>query len=324
MGREFTLYFSSFSMYQNCPRSFLWNKGWGAIDVGGGPGRKKPKPVQKSEHHAIMGIVIQAVIERFYNDKLWQSLNPVELRDRLLALADEHLKIECSRKFVDWRLAGSRDEMEKTIKSAILGYMKTLKHHKLLGSYAQCEVELLGYIDKYNPIGGRADLIIKREQEPLIGVTILDGKNSKRHKEGKELKTYTDPDQLRWYALCFYLAYGHALPDRLGFVYYRYPFGDPVLDLDGNETGELESGVLWVPYTKDDVKRLAQLAVDARKGMEKERFDPTPTPKGCKFCDYETVCDSRTAQKAENRRAPKNTDSQLSTVKPFAVFSFDD
>jgi hypothetical protein len=323
-SKSYTLYWSSLDRYENCPRSFLWGRGWGDLDVGGGPGRKKPVPIQKSEHHAIMGIVIQSVVEAFYNSELWKLLGPVELRDRLMALADENLRLECSRKFIDWRIAGSRDEMEKLIKDGILGYMRTLKQHKLLGTYARCEVDLLGYIDKYNPIGGRCDLMIRREQEPNKGVLILDGKNSKRYKDGKVLKTHTDPDQLRWYALCFYLAYAHALPDKLGFLYYRYPYGAPVLDIDGKPTGEIEQGVDWVPFTKDDLKGLAQRAVDARKGMDKERFDPTPTPKGCKYCDYESVCDARIAQKAANRRAPRNTDAKLDGLQPFAVFSFED
>lgn len=323
-GKPYTLYWSSLALFENCARSYLWSRGWGQIECGGGPGRKKPKPIQKSEHYAILGICIQFVIENLYNGKLWELLGPVDLRNRLMQMAEENLKLECARKFIDWRIAGSKDEMEKEIKEAILGYMRTLKHHRLLGSYAQCEVDLLGYIDKYNPIGGRADLIIRRDQEPNLGVSILDGKNSKRYKDGKVLKTHTDPDQLRWYALCFYLAYSHALPDRVGFVYYKYPYGSPKLDIDGKDTGEIESGVDWVPFTKEDLKGLAQRAVDARKSMEKERFDPTPTPKGCKYCDYESVCDARIAQKAANRRTPKNTESRLDSIQPFSVFSFDD
>lgn len=320
--RPFTLYWSSLGLYEDCPQKFLWSKGWGAIDVGGGPGRGKPKPVKKSEHHAIMGIAIQAAIERFYNDELWRLLDPETLKRRLLELADEAFRLELAKKYVDWRQVGSREDLENPIREAIMGYMRTLKQHRLLGPYAKAEVELLGYINKYTPVGGRADLIIRRED---TGVTILDGKNSKRYKDpktGKMTLTYTDPDQLRWYALCFYLTY-KALPDRLGFNFYRYPYGTPIRDENGEGTGEIEQGVDWVTFTKDDLKGLASRAVDAMRGMDKEHFEAKPSPSNCKFCDFESVCTQRQAQKAANRRTPKNTESMFDGANGIMSFTMD-
>jgi hypothetical protein len=57
--------------------------------------------------------------------------------------------------------------------------------------------------------------------------------------------------------------------------------------------------------TKDDIKGLAQRAVDARKGIFAEKFAADPTPTKCKMCDFETVCPERQAQIASNRRNPK-------------------
>jgi hypothetical protein len=316
--KRYTLYWSSLDLYEGCPQRYLWQKGWGAIDVGGGPGRPKPKPVKKSEHHAVMGTVIQAVLEHFYNDELWKLLQPVELKARLLEMAEEFFKLEVARRYVDWRLSPPIDEVKQVIRDGILGYMRTLKEHKLLGPYARAEVELLGYIDKYTPVGGRADMIIRRED---TGITILDGKNGKRYKDGKGgTMTYTDPDQLRWYALLFYLCH-QKLPDRLGFVYFRYPFGNPILDDEGNPTGETEKGIDWVDFTKEDVKGLAQRGVDARRSMDKERFDANPSPKQCRLCDYETVCPQRQSQKDANRRTPKAKPGDLK-LQEFQVFSF--
>ena len=317
--KPYTLYWTSLDSFEHCPQQFLWNKGWGLIDVGGGPGRKKPKPYKKSEHHAVMGTAIQAVIERFYNDQLWEAMAPLLLKERLMQLADDNLKLELARRFIDWRLAGmTREDMEKGIKDGIMGYMRTMKAHKLLGPYAKAEVDLVAYVDKYNPIGGRADVIFRRDD---VGTTILDGKNSKRYKDGKGgFMTYTDPDQLRWYALCYYLAY-KALPERLAFIYYRYPCGNPILDMDGNPTGGTETGIDWVSFTKDDLKGLAQRAVDARKGMEKERFSATPDYKTCKFCDYDSICPERLAQKEQNRRSPKGGDSVLDGCSGLTEFT---
>ena len=327
--RPFTLYWSSLALYEDCPQKFLWSKGWGAIDVGGGPGRKKPIPVKKSEHHAILGISIQWAIERFYNDELWRTLDPETLKRRLIELADETFRIEIAKKYVNWReveqrMGGGRDVLEKLIYDAIMGYMRTLKQHRLLGPYAKAEVELLGYANKYTPVGGRADMIVRRED---TGITILDGKNSKRYKDpttGKYTLTYTDPDQLRWYALLFYLTY-QKMVDRLGFVYYRYPYGTPIEDDKGNRTGEVEEGVDWVEYTKEDLKGLASRAVEAVKKMDREKFDANPSPKTCNFCDYQTVCPQRQTQKESNRRTPRGpTALELKTGDGIMTFSMGD
>lgn len=306
-----TLYWSPLDTYENCPQCFLWSRGWGTIDLGAGPGKKKPVPVKRSEHHAVMGTAIQAVIERFYNDQLWLVLSPVQLRDRLMELAEQEFKLELARNYIDWHKSPSREELEKFIKDAIRGYMRTLKQHHLLGPYAKAEVDLIGYVNKYTPVGGRADLIIRRDD---TGVTILDGKNSKRYKDGRGgMMTFTNPDQLRWYALCYYLTY-RKLPDRLGFVYYRYPYGSPMVDVDGvpvlDEMGnqKIEQGVDWVPFNMDDLKGLGQRAVDATQAMQKEKFEARPTPKYCKYCDYESVCPERRAQIAANRRTKKKDD----------------
>jgi len=326
MAREFTLYWSSLAKYEDCPQNFLWSKGWGAIDVGGGPGRKKPKPFQKSWHHALMGVVIQWVIERFYNDELWKLLSKDQLIERLLEMCEQNFKLEAARNYIDWRQAPPREEMLEVIKAGVLGYMKTMKAHRLIGPYSKAEQDMVAYANKYTPIGGRADLIVKRED---TGVTIIDGKNSRRYKDGKGgLMTYTDPDQLRWYALCFYLCY-KQMPDRLGFCYYRYPYGATVLDVDGkpvldDEGNEVkEEGIEWVECSKEDVKGLAQRAVDVRKAMDKEKFDAKPHWKTCRFCDYESVCPDRQAQKSKNRRKPRNTDEMLDGVEGFQLLSFD-
>lgn len=304
MDRPFTLYYSSWADYEACPQNFLFSKGWSNIDVGGGPGKKKPKPLRKTEHHMVMGIAIQYAIENLYN--LWGILEPAVLKDRILELAEESFKLEIAKKYIDWRVAPTQDELRQTIKDGVLGYLRTLKAHHLLGTWNKAEMDLVGYINQYNPVGGRPDVIIRRDDDPCKGITIIDGKNGKRYKDGKGgLMTFTDPDQLRWYAMMFYICY-KTLPDRLGFCYYRYPYGSPVLDASGNPTGETEPGVDWVPCTMEDIKGLAHRAVEVRRAMDKELFDARPDPKRCRLCDYETVCPQRQEQKAANRRTPKN------------------
>lgn len=276
------MYWKNLSQYEECPQKFLWSRGWEDLDVGGGPGRKKPKPEQRSEHHAVMGVVIQSVIETFYNDELWR--HPDGIKRRLTKMTEAAMAQTLSKRYVDWRYAPSEAEMLEVCTSGVIGYLRTMKQHKFLGPYARAEVHVHGNIDKWNPIGGYLDLLIRRED---TGITIIDGKNAKTKNE------YVDPDQLRFYALCFYLAY-HQLPDRLAFVWYRYPYD-----------GEEEEGVEWVPFTKEDLQRLARRARDARRLMDKRKFDPTPSSAACKWCDYESVCEARQEMRRRNKKKRK-------------------
>ena len=298
---DFTLYWSTLDMYESCNQRFLWSKGWEGIDVGGGVGRKKPVPVKDSRHHALMGIVIQGVIEDMYNQEWWKHARG--LVTRMLEATDARFKFEVERQYIDWRLSPPKAELLQVCRDGVYGYMKTMHANRLLGPYAVAEFDLLGYVDGDNPVGGRADVILRRED---TGTSILDGKNSKE--KGK----YTDPDQLRWYALCHYLAYGR-LPDRLGFIYYRFP----------HDAEKGESGVDWVPFTKEDVRGLAGRAVDARKKMKKQHFDANPSLSNCRFCEYETVCGARIAQKAANaKNRGKGADKTPDTMGGFVDLDF--
>lgn len=279
------LYWSTLQLYEACPQQCLWKRGYPGIDCGGGVGKKKPVPDKKSEHHLVMGIVIGDALEHLYNDELWR--HPKELVSRLTDLVQMKFETELNKpgRYIDWE-ATSREEMYEVCLDGVLGFLKTMKHSKLLGDYARSEVDLRTQLDKYNPIGGRADLIIRRKD---TGIAIYDFKNSKY--AGK----YTDPDQLRFYALCFYLAY-HKVPDKLGFIYTRFPHGNAPEGYDP----DTYTGVTEVSFSEDDLKGMAERAKAVGKGMWKQKFEPTPTPKVCRLCDYESVCEARQEQRAAN------------------------
>lgn len=278
MGAIPTLYWSHVEAYEACPLKGLWKAGWEGIDLGNGPGRPKTAPRDKSRHHAVMGIVVQGVLELFYNREEWR--HPEGLQQRLVKTTRGALADECAKNFIDWSRAPSYEEMEETCVAGVLGYMRTMKAHQLLGEYARSEVKLLGHITQWLPLGGRADFVIRRED---TGITMLDGKNS-----ATKMK-YVDPDQLKWYALLFVLSY-QKLPDRLGFVWYRYPYDEA--------TGE--SGLDWITYTKRDLRELKERAETVRLNQRKLMFDPRPSYETCRFCDFESQCEARQRMKQEN------------------------
>lgn len=297
MNERSTIYWSTLKTFEDCPQHFLWSKGWDKIDLGAGPGRPKPKPeIISPRHHAVMGIVIQYAIEKMYNDELWR--NPKTLQLTLLDIVEREWDRQEAdpRNQMDYRnIDQTRSELLQICRDGVIGYLKTMQTHRFLGPYAKAEVDLVGWVDKYTQVGGRADMIIRRDD---TGIIILDGKNTK-HRDSP------DPDQLRWYALLFQLSY-RQLPDRLAFVWYRYP-ANP-------ETGE--TGITMVPFSEEDVKNLATRVVDARLKMRKELFAPTPTPSKCKNCDFETVCPERQAQRAANaaKRAPRSPQSAKTPI----------
>jgi len=294
MNLQSTLYWSTLKMFEECPQKFVWSKGWDQYDCGHGPGNRKPKPEQRSRHHAVYGIAIQQAIEDMYNQELYRD--PKTMVSRMLESGKKEFdrQIDKPKNNISYSEARmTRAEMWDMCAGGITGFVQTMKAHRFLGTYARAEVDLVGWIDKKNPIGGRADTIIKRTD---TGTTIIDGKNTKYKMK------YTDPDQLRWYALLYKLLY-RVLPDRLAYVWYRFPY-----DQDAGE-----EGVEWVEFDEADLQGLAQRALDAKEAMRAENFDPTPSPKVCNFCDFVTVCDARREQKAANS-AKRNKKSRIKEI----------
>ena len=302
MNNQSTLYWSTLKMYEECPQQFVWSKGWDGFDCGHGSGNRKPKPEQRSRHHAVFGIVIQHAIEAMYNDELYRD--PTNILSQMLAIGEKEFdrQIDKPKNNINYSEARmTRIEMWDLCAAGITGFIQTMKAHRFLGPYARAEVDLVGWIDTQNPIGGRADTIIRRDD---TGVTILDGKNTKYKMR------YTDSDQLRGYALLYKLLY-KELPDRLAYVWYRFPHGHVTADKDGKE--ETETGVAWVEFDEQDLQGLAQRALEAKQNMEAQQFDPTPSPKTCDFCDFVTVCDSRREQRQANA-AKRNKKSQIKEI----------
>lgn len=293
MAREFkVLYWSSLEMYEQCPQKFLWSKGWKGIDLGFGVGERIPKPKESSMHHAVMGIAIAKAMEDLYNLQLYKD--PATLKDRLLSSLEKEFKYLIHTKYIDWDKSPTEEEMYQICVDGILGFLRTMKHNKLLGEFSKSEVDMIVELKEGHLIGGRADLVVVRNGD----VGIYDGKNSLN--KGK----YTNPDQLRWYGLLYQSSMG-VVPKKLGFIYYRYPFG---LDNDGVK----EQGVDYIDFTVHHLSSLAERAIEARDKMEANIFDPKPQAKHCRFCDYESICDARKEQKLKaSEKRKSNFDLKL-------------
>lgn len=293
--RQSRLFWSELALYEICPQQFLWKYGWEDIDTGGGPG--KPKPVAKrSEHHPVMGKAIQKVLERAYNEGWFYR------PDMLSFLADQTkliLKDYLGRSYVD-PLRMSYTQMESICLNGVLGYLHTMRAHRLYSKNIACEFRLEAKIGNHLDIGGKPDFLFTDDNS----VRILDGKNSGQ----KDL--YTDSNQLRWYSFCHQKAIGRPV-DQIGYVWYRYPYN--------KATGE--EGVQWVSQTERDFEDLEQRAMRVRLAQIDRKFDPTPSPKVCRFCDYEAVCDAR---KQTKRSRPKPITTWFHSLSGITRFTLEE
>ena len=277
--KPFRLHWSSLERYEECPQKFLWYRGWGLLDLGGGQGRRKPLDTssRRSEHHALMGILIAEAIENIYNKEWWRQ--PKDLLARLNDFLDKEFSYRLQKTYIKWEESPSKSELLATCKSSTLGYLKIMKHNRLLGDlYSRSEVTLKVELDGVR-MGGRPDIVINRSD---TGLLIIDGKNSLS--PGK----YTNKDQLRWYALLYYIA--HKKMSSLAFAYFRYPPENPPKSHLNKKKPSEWTGLIPVSVSEKDLLALIDRAKQAYTKILAEDFEATPSSSSCRFCDYQRDC----------------------------------
>lgn len=316
MEKNKAMYWSSLEIFETCPQKFIWKYGHELCDFGDGPGKPKPVTTKRSEHHMVMGIVIQKVIEDFYNSGGCTGIIEngrdrdymVSVLDKLQDDTIENFSLEMKRedRYVDYSASPSYKVMQKICIDGVIGYIKTIIANNLIGEVNEAEkrivVRNLKVGDVNIDIGAKMDVYIEKKSGKNSGITILDGKNS------ENIGKYTNKDQLILYAACLFLE-TKKLPDRMGFVYYRFPYGTNVSDLPSSYINKDYNGIDWIEFDKKSILGiLERVAESKRKIMEYGvRFPATPKPKHCCFCDWESVCPDRQIQIESNRGSKKKS-----------------
>lgn len=267
------LSYSGFKLYQQCPRQY-WHRYIG----------KTQPPTPDNRVNMLFGSAVGAIFETFYNEKLWNQGNVLEACLALVEPTVTRIMKEESRKgmfcWTDTKANyHSLDSVLDAVKEAVPNGLAIIKHHRLLGPVAQAELKLDSAYGGHL-LGGRADFVIKRTA-PHFDLVILDGKGS-RHRE-----KYVDGMQLRWYAMLYQMQF-NVLPDKLGFVFWRWP---PKKAMD------------WETYTPEGLADLAKTAVKAIEHIESgvqtlKGADPVgtglfaaiPEKMQCKLCSYSSSC----------------------------------
>jgi len=310
--------YSGYKLYLNCQRAY-----WYSYIANTFP----PQP--DNCVNALYGSTVGAIFEAFYNDFIWKKGKGAEkaLLDLVEPTLGQIIKDETtasgyrSAKIVTWKgLKGkgldpsanyeSREELVADIRDSIPRGLLSIKFYRLLGPNARSEVKLNRKV-RGHTLGGRADFIINRLR-PHRDLVIIDGKGSKYR------DLYSDPNQLKWYAALYSLR-NECLPDKLGFLYWRY---GPPDSLD------------WIAFSEDEIRELLESVLATMEDIEfRERHAPHPStesilagdlPDGvknafpaqgslkhddppCKFCNHSSICVEGTATlKALKKCKPKS------------------
>jgi len=295
MDRDSAIYFEHFEAYEHCPQMFLWGYGWDGVDCGGGYGQPKPRPEPPYPRESLLiGEVIRACTTQLYNNELWRDPKRLTANMEKVALREWRQALRKPENAHAVRASkSSPQELFDVVREGAAGYVRTMKRHRLLTSKSRSKVHLLGQLNKWLTVGSYADILLRSDKAPAI---ILEG-TSTRYK-----LRWANPDKLRWHAMTYWRTY-RELPGKLGFVWHRFPAGMLTKDPESGEDLE-EEGVHWVEFDPEDIHGLAVRANEARNGMRKRKFEPTPSPKTCKYCKFQSACEARLGQKRRNSRGP--------------------
>lgn len=271
--------FSGFKMYTSCPLAYWHNYVMGT-----------PPPEPDNAVNALYGSVVGVLFEDFYTQRIWRNKDFVQvLLNRVESTYDKVLADQQRRgRALKWKTGEdprpnyhSKEELLADVRDAVPRGIRIIRFDKLIGPRAEAETKLNVKIRDY-VIGGRADFIIQRVK-PHEDLVILDGKGSK-HRDA-----FVDPRQLKWYALQYSLRNSGQLPDRLGFVYWRF---DPPEAVD------------WVAFSQSDVDELLDEILGTLAAIErgttrrageslestKRYFPPRPSRETCRFCVFLQLC----------------------------------
>jgi hypothetical protein len=268
------LSYSGYKTYHSCPRSY-WHRYVG----------KTKLAVPDNRVNMLFGSAVGTIFEAFYNDKVWKSANVSQALDTLVEPTVQRIMQEEMRRggMFNWSDPKANyhsvDSMFDAVRKAVPNGLAIIKLHRLLGPVAEAEMKLDSEV-RGHILGGRADFVIERTS-PHGDLVILDGKGSK-HRE-----KYVDGMQLRWYAMLYRYRFG-KVPDRLGFVFWRYP---PGKSLD------------WEPFTPEGLTDLSINAIETIVRIEEGQaslrgeapsgngaFAAVPEKQHCNLCSFMPVC----------------------------------
>jgi hypothetical protein len=241
--------------------------------------KQEPPTIKPNDYHKIYGLLMQEFFTNYAN--IWRLntpyMPPEFIKEKMTALRGiiiPTLSVDWSAFFVKY----TEDEIfDQACNDACL-IMSTPETSNLFLN-SKSEVDLKVATKDGIDITCRMDFIHTYPIDKRV--LIFDGKGTNK------VKKTVDEDQLLFYALLYRLHYGR-MPDELGFFYYRFNRLAPVL------------------LTIDILNQFrARLSMGIKAMLTESEFRATPTPKGCKWCEYRVGCKEKEEREMANRRGSR-------------------
>jgi CRISPR/Cas system-associated exonuclease Cas4 (RecB family) len=253
--------------YKECPKKFYLK------DV-----KKLPSEIPRNDYFTIYGKLTEKFFQYFCN--VWRFtmpyMPPEEIRFKLKKIYDDLLLAS----IVNWQASyatASKDEIFEQSCSDICAIMDSPNQNYFLNTKVEVGVEVTTKMGI--EITGRLDFI---HTEPLTKMPVIfDGKGT--DKIGKNISA----NQVLFYALLYFFHF-KEVPSSLGFFYYRYNSFSPVI-VNLDILNEFR----------------AKLSLDIKQIINEKDYKATPSPKACKYCNYQVNCQECLADRVSRKRGSK-------------------
>jgi CRISPR/Cas system-associated exonuclease Cas4 (RecB family) len=231
-----------------------------------------PPPERQSSYFALYGMLIEAFFKKYTNIFTKQGID----------LTDEEVKKTMKgiwayileKNYVDWTEPWVRQSSEDIFQKAYEDALLNMKKFDFwANSRAEVSYEIL--LKKSDDLlTCRLDFIVNN---PDGTIEVIDGKGTDK------IDKNVDIEQLFYYAL-MYLLKNKRLPDKLGFLYYRYQL------------------IRYIEFDMDSIMAFKdKLAIVKRTIKDSTEFEPkVALSKHCRWCAYRFQCDAYNAKKDEN------------------------
>jgi len=264
------IHYHSWKAFTECPRKFYYEYV-----------KKATSTVQINDYFKLYGLLVEKFFELFCNNWRYKTpyMPPEEIRYKMKPLYEKIIETST----VLWGDPGCKlnaDEIFEEAYNDIFTIMESMNQNYFLNTKSEVSIELK--LKNRHRLTGRLDFLHK--DAVCDSYSIIDGKGSM--KMGKNV----DVNQLLFYSLLYFFL-NNRLPDEVGFFYYRYNTFVPV-EIDEEKLNKFR----------------AMISLDIKKMTSGEGYEPTPSAKSCKYCNYLIGCEKGQEAKAKRARPSKIKD----------------
>lgn len=216
-------------------------------------------------------------------------MTPEQIRKKIESLW-EHLEYSS---IINWNAPFVKLSAEDIVEQAFTDTCTIMdSHNQNYFLNTQSEIEITVTTKTGVELTGRLDFLYNRPQNDAR--MIFDGKGT------KHVGKYVSEDQLLFYALLYFFHY-KAMPDELGFFYYRF-----------NSMVPVDITPLKINHFRE------RLSADIKVLLEVSDFPATPSHKSCHFCDYNNTCNEYIAWQAGHKKPSQIAASDEGGIQEFS------